>query len=122
MEAALIKIFETLTASGPVGLIIAACIVGGVVALILFARSKQMFDNAAADARGATFQKDLLEQLKLLRTREEEQREAIDRLQAQVFLFREQLRRLIDQITFLKKGQIAPADIEIPEMKQRFNL
>ena len=114
MEAALIKIFETLTASGPVGLIIAACIVGGVVALILFARSKQMFDNAAADARVATFQKDLLDQLRLVMSREDKQREVVDQLQAEVYLLRVQMHKLIDLLTDVRDGRVVPADIEIP--------
>ena len=112
---ALAKFIETLGALGPYGLLVAALVIGLCVALILVARSKDVLTDKGTSDRMAAFQADLLREQGRLRERERLLEEQIEQLQAQVDLYREQTRRLIDQLRLVQAGRMAVSNIEIPE-------
>lgn len=115
MDAAIAKIFEELAGLGAAGIVIAASLVGLVIAVIILVRLKQLTDNAAAEKRIAEFQAAILVEIGELRQRERQQSTAIDQLQAELFLAREQLHRLIDQLQHAQAGRLAIDAVQIPE-------
>lgn len=116
MDAAIAKIFEELARLGTTGIVIASSLVAAVLAVVILSRLKQLTDNAAAETRIAAFQATILRELDELRLREKEQSSAIDQLQAELFLAREQLYRLIEQLHHAQAGRLPVAEITLPEV------
>lgn len=118
-----------LAGRSPIGAALALAIVAMIVGLILIARSKSVFEDAAAEKRRGDFQQSLLDELKALRAREAEMRgeiaelrasngrlaEALAELKVQTHLLREQSRRLIEALRDVKEGRLAPGDVIMPE-------
>lgn len=115
-----------LVSGGPIGVIVAAVLVAAVIAFILFARSRAIFEDqearaaanqrvAALDQRVADFQTALMDEVRGSREREIALREETRAITAQLYLMREQLRRLIEQIRLVKTGKLSIDELSLDE-------
>lgn len=119
-----------LAGHSPIGAGLALAIVAMIVGLILIARSKSVFEDAAAEKRRGDFQAQLLGELEKTRLRETEMRteiadlralnarlaEALAEVRVQLELLRGQTRRLIDQLRDVREGRRAADDVDVPEL------
>ncbi|KMO32493.1 hypothetical protein [Methylobacterium aquaticum] len=112
MEIAIGPLIRIVEATGPIGAILAAIIVGLCLALIVFARSQGLFNDARTAQQQAEFQKRLLEQVERLMHREEVLIQEMSEVQAHVALMRVQLRKAIDLLRQVREGRVAPDAID----------
>lgn len=118
--------------TGPVGAIIAALIVGLALAVIVYARTKGLFQSVSAEDSRQDFVDQLIEQVDKLVAREERLQIEADRvereneqlkdrqreLQTKMELMRNQLRRAIDLLRAVREGRLPPEAIEAADTMQ----
>ena len=111
--------------TGPAGAIIAAVIVGLALAVILYARTKGLFQSAEEGDNRNDFVGQLIEQVDRLAAREERLQHEADRVEREnerlkdkqrelltkMELMRNQLRRAIDLLRAVREGRLPPEAI-----------
>lgn len=119
IEGPAIRIIE---ATGPVGAIVAAALVGLALVVIIFAKLGGLFDNSRNDVLKTDFIGRLVAEVDKFSEREKELRREADRLEAenerlkdkmrelqtQGILMRNQLRRAIDLLRAVREGRLSP--------------
>ena len=119
MEALAAAVLTAISNSGPVGAVVAAVLVGLALALIIFARSKGLWNDTKGQSQGIEFQDRLLKLVDTLTASETALRQQIDdmskkngalrddmdEMRATLALVRNQRRRLIELLRSLKEGQ-----------------
>ncbi|GJD93378.1 hypothetical protein [Methylobacterium iners] len=112
--------------TGPAGSLIAALIVGLALAVILYARTKGLFQGVEAGESKQNFVDQLIEQVDRLAAREERLQHEADKVEREndrlkdrqrelltkIELMRNQLRRAIDLLRAVREGRLPPEAIE----------
>ena len=122
MDAYIGPVIRIIEATGPIGAIVAAVIVGLVLALIVYAKSAGLLGITRTETQKGDFQDRLIAQVDKLMLREASLQAEADRiegendrlkdemreLRTQVVLMRNQLRRAIDLLRAVKEGRLSP--------------
>ena len=125
----LLEIVKALGERSELGALLALLVIAGVVGVIMIARGRQLFEDAAAEKRKSEFQTVVLREIEVLRERERQLhaemadlRAANSRLLegqgemlATMTLMREQLRRLIEQVRDVRDGKLSLDAVDLPE-------
>lgn len=122
MESYIGPAIRIIEATGPIGAIVAAAIVGLVLAIILYAKSTGLLNMGRTETQKGDFQDRLIAQVDKLLLREAALQAEADRiegendrlkddmreLRTQIVLMRNQLRRAIDLLRAVREGKISP--------------
>lgn len=125
MDDVLAWAVKVIDATGIVGAVIAAIIVGLVLAIIIFAKSTGLLNLTRSETQKGDFQDRLITQVDKLMLREAALQAEADRIESendrlkdemrslrtQIVLMRNQLRRAIDLLRAVREGRLPPEAI-----------
>ena len=121
----LAPLIEIIRASGPVGAVLAGVIVAGVLALIIFARTRNLFAETRTAGQATQFQAQMLVLVTKLTETEDTLRRRLSELETEnrglsgdlsdmkvtLSLIRNQRRRLLDYLRAIKEGRMLPEQL-----------
>lgn len=126
MDKSVESVLRIIEGTGPPGAYIAAGIVGLVLAIIVFAKTANLFDGTRSDQQKTGFLDRVIAQYDKLVLAQDELHKDVERIEAEnddlkdrqrelltsLELLRIQLRRAIDLLTAVRDGRLQPADID----------